>query len=104
VVLVGDAAHGMPPLMAQGTNQGFEDAAAIAEAIAQIAKQNHWQNLDKITATFKKYEQLRRPLMASIQQATMKGVLWSETERQAYNQQVYCRNFEQILTTLFNRE
>ena len=36
LVLVGDAAHGMPPFAAQGANQGFEDAALISTLISNI--------------------------------------------------------------------
>ena len=35
VVLVGDAIHACPPTMAQGAAQGLEDAAVLAELIAQ---------------------------------------------------------------------
>ncbi|NRQ38727.1 FAD-dependent monooxygenase [Nonomuraea sp. NN258] len=33
-VLLGDAAHGMPPVGAQGTNQGLEDVAALLDCLA----------------------------------------------------------------------
>ncbi|MEV4063180.1 FAD-dependent oxidoreductase [Nonomuraea dietziae] len=32
-VLLGDAAHGMPPVMAQGTNQALEDVAALLDCL-----------------------------------------------------------------------
>jgi 2-polyprenyl-6-methoxyphenol hydroxylase-like FAD-dependent oxidoreductase len=101
VVLVGDAAHGMPPFIAQGANQGLEDALAVTTLIAKIAQENNWDDIQAITQAFEKYEQLRRPLMVRIQQATLKRVSYSsEKERQEYNQQVYCRNFDQVIEAL----
>jgi 2-polyprenyl-6-methoxyphenol hydroxylase-like FAD-dependent oxidoreductase len=101
VVLVGDAAHGMPPFMAQGANQGLEDALTVVTLIAKIAQENHWDNTQALAQAFEKYEQLRRPLMVHIQQATLKPMSYrSEQERQEYNQQVYCRNFEQVIEAL----
>ncbi|AFZ21614.1 FAD-dependent oxidoreductase [Allocoleopsis franciscana] len=101
VVLVGDAAHGMPPFMAQGANQGLEDALAVVTLIAKIAQENNWDNTQALTQAFEKYEQLRRPFMVRIQQATLKPMSYrSEKDRQEYNQQVYCRNFEQVIEAL----
>ncbi|HEY9611842.1 NAD(P)/FAD-dependent oxidoreductase [Allocoleopsis sp.] len=101
VVLVGDAAHGMPPFMAQGANQGLEDALTVATLIAKIAEGNDWDNIPAIARAFEKYEQLRRPLMVRVQQATLKSIPYkAEKERQEYNQQLYCRNFDQVIEAL----
>ena len=101
VVLVGDAAHGMPPFAAQGANQGLEDAAVISTLIADLAKHNDLDNTDAISAAFLKYERLRRPMMQIVQEATMKRYLFSsERELQDYSKQVYARNLEEIITAL----
>ncbi len=101
VVLVGDAAHGMPPFIAQGANQGLEDALAVATLIGKIAGDNKWDDTQAIAQAFEKYEQFRRPFMVRIQQATLKRVSYrAEKERQEYNQQVYCRNFDQVIEAL----
>ncbi|MBN3952162.1 MAG: FAD-dependent monooxygenase [Nostoc sp. NMS7] len=98
IVLVGDAAHGMPPFMAQGANQGFEDALLIATLIAKIAEENNWDNTQAIATAFEKYECLRRPLMAYVQEATLKSSPYSsDKEWQEYGEQVYCPNFDQLI-------
>lgn len=99
IVLAGDAAHGMPPFMAQGANQGLEDAMTIATLIANISDKNYWNNLQIISEVFDKYEQNRRPFMAYIQQATLTRFKVSEKASQEYSQTVYCRDFEQILSS-----
>ncbi|MBD2343774.1 FAD-dependent oxidoreductase [Anabaena subtropica] len=102
VVLVGDAAHGMPPFMAQGANQGLEDALIVATLIAKIAKDNHWQDRQAIETAFQKYESLRRPLMAYVQQATLRRLPYSsDKDWEEYGQQLYRRNFDQTLESLF---
>jgi 2-polyprenyl-6-methoxyphenol hydroxylase-like FAD-dependent oxidoreductase len=35
MVLIGDAAHGFPPLMAQGAAMAIEDAVALAESLGR---------------------------------------------------------------------
>ncbi|NES67265.1 MAG: FAD-dependent monooxygenase, partial [Okeania sp. SIO2D1] len=101
VVLAGDAAHGMPPFMAQGANQGLEDAAVMATLVAEIGKQNQWDDIAAIEAAFSKYESLRRPVMELVQQATLtREPLSSEEYGQEYAQKVYARNIEEIMQTL----
>lgn len=100
VVLVGDAAHGMPPFMAQGANQGFEDALAVVTLIADIRDKHHWDDTQAINKAFEKYERLRRPFMVRIQKATLERFDRSEKEWEEYAQQVYHRNFEQVLEAL----
>ncbi|MCL6751544.1 FAD-dependent monooxygenase, partial [Nostoc sp. CCCryo 231-06] len=101
IVLVGDAAHGMPPFLAQGANQGFEDALIVTTLITKIAQENNWDNLEAIAKAFEKYEHLRRPLIAYVQEATLKrSPHSSDKELQEFNQQVYRRNFDQIIEAL----
>ncbi|MEC4814395.1 MAG: FAD-dependent monooxygenase, partial [Scytonema sp. PMC 1069.18] len=101
VILVGDAAHGMPPFMAQGANQGLEDALVVATLIANIAKNNNWDDKQAIAQAFEKYEYLRRPFMVRVQQATLKQTLSnSQKEQQEYSQQIYSRNLDQIIEAL----
>jgi 2-polyprenyl-6-methoxyphenol hydroxylase-like FAD-dependent oxidoreductase len=101
VVLVGDAAHGMPPFMAQGANQGLEDAMVITTLITNIAQENNWDNQQAIASAFDKYERLRRPFMEYIQQATLTHFPDSSDQAwQEYSDKVYTRNFEQIIAGL----
>lgn len=102
VVLVGDAAHGMPPFMAQGTNQGFEDAMVVATLLmTNIAKENNWNNKQAIASAFEKYENLRRPFMEYVQEATLTQFPQSSTQAwQEYNEKVYTRDFEQVIAGL----
>ncbi|MBD2198494.1 MULTISPECIES: FAD-dependent oxidoreductase [Calothrix] len=101
VVLVGDAAHGMPPFMAQGANQGLEDAMVMTTLITNIAQENHWHNQQAIASAFDKYERLRRPFMEYIQQATLTQFPHSSNQAwQEYSNKVYRRNFEQITSEL----
>jgi len=100
VVLVGDAAHGMPPFMGQGANQGLEDAMVITTLITNIAKKNNWDD-HAIASAFEKYERLRRPWIEYIQQATLTQFPNSSDQaRQEYNQKVFTRDFDQIIAEL----
>ena len=101
VVLVGDAAHGMPPFLAQGVNQGFEDAAAVVAAIEQVQQQGQWGDEGAIASLFRQYEQLRRPVMARVQKLTLtEKARWSAEQLEDYNQWIFGRELLQDLKTL----
>ncbi len=100
VVLVGDAAHGMPPFAAQGANQGFEDAALISTLITKIIGNNALDDENMIVNEFSKYEQIRRPFMMKIQEATMKNHGWLQEEWDNYSDLVYRRDLEQLISNL----
>ena len=89
LVLVGDAAHGMPPFAAQGANQGLEDAALIGTAIANIIQHHDLDKQEMIDRQFSKYEQLRRPLVEKVQEATMHNHNWSQEQWEKYSDATY---------------
>lgn len=60
VALVGEAAHALPPIGAQGLNLGFRDAAAIAEVVAEAGRAD--PGAAAVTA---RYEARRRGDVAS---------------------------------------
>jgi len=57
VALVGEAAHVMPPIGAQGLNLGLRDAATIAELAAVAHQAGHDPGADKLIA---RYDEMRR--------------------------------------------
>ena len=99
VVLVGDAAHGMPPYMGQGANQGLEDALVIATSVAKIRDRHDWDDVQAIDRAFETYEQFRRPMMTYIQKVTLDLYDQSDDARQEYEQRVYRRDVDQLLGT-----
>nr|WP_221383399.1 FAD-dependent monooxygenase [Actinoplanes polyasparticus] len=65
VTLAGDAAHPMLPFLAQGANQGIEDAMTLAGCLSQAT-------FSDATLALQRYEQLRRPRVSAIQQYSAK--------------------------------
>ncbi|KAI9359919.1 hypothetical protein DFJ73DRAFT_957285 [Zopfochytrium polystomum] len=64
VVLIGDAAHGMPPHLGQGLTMAYGDAAVLAEALAKFPTDH--------TRAFKLYNKLRVPQDHSMSDRTHK--------------------------------
>lgn len=91
VVLVGDAAHAMPPFMAQGANQGFEDAAVIVTLIAKLIQGNGLDEESEIANIFEKYEQIRRSFAGQVQTATMNSHQWTQQQWDDFNEILHRR-------------
>lgn len=60
VTLLGDAAHAMPPFLAQGAAQAIEDAVVLAQCL---------KDAGDIPAALRRYEGLRIPRTAKVQRA-----------------------------------
>jgi len=60
VTLLGDAAHAMPPFLAQGAAQAIEDAVVLAQCL---------KGADDVPAALRRYESLRIPRTAKVQTA-----------------------------------
>lgn len=97
-VLVGDAAHGMPPFMAQGANQGLEDAAVIGTYIAQLIKNNGLDDQVAISNAFHQYEKIRRPLMEKVQSGTMNCNRWSQAQWDQFKEILHRREYPSSIT------
>lgn len=64
VVLVGDAAHAMPPFLGQGANQAVADAYCLGERLAELEAGGHGGDLEK---ALRSYEATRKPAVTAIQ-------------------------------------
>ena len=62
IALVGEAAHVVPPIGAQGLNLGFRDAATLAEIVAEARRQGLDPGAPEVLA---RYEAARRPDVTS---------------------------------------
>lgn len=74
--LVGDAAHVMPPALAQGANQSLEDAWVLAQTLSD----------DDVTASLRRYESARRRRVAAVSRlavlaTTQQGRPWTRVSR-----------------------
>lgn len=56
IILVGDAAHAIPPTVAQGANQAFEDVRSLATLLSRLSDK---VPLDKAAAKWQAYRQAR---------------------------------------------
>jgi salicylate hydroxylase len=65
IALLGDAAHAMLPFAAQGAGMAIEDAAVLAECLAE----GQVENATGVAAALKRYARLRGPRVAAVQRA-----------------------------------
>jgi salicylate hydroxylase len=72
VVLCGDAAHPMIPVVAQGANQSFEDAWRLAEQLRDVARSG---DAAGIPAAIARFSRERAPHVAHIQREARRRIL-----------------------------
>ena len=68
VVVIGDAAHAMIPHSASGGNSAIEDAACLGECLDWA-----FRNAEPIALATKVYEELRKPRVERMQEASREG-------------------------------
>ena len=68
VVLVGDAAHAMPPFLGQGANQAMQDAYVLAKCLATCGADI--KNPSKVNEALQSYSNTRRPPTEAIMNAS----------------------------------
>jgi FAD-dependent urate hydroxylase len=81
VTLLGDAAHTMPPTLAQGTNQALLDTMVLCEALSDFARRGkgvHTSNRD-LSSALRWYEDTRRRKVKAVSWVTTQQVSRSES-------------------------
>src|SRR4051812_6828754 len=66
VLLIGDAAHAFPPLLAQGAAMAIEDAVALAQLLAEVSD---------IEEVLRLYESKRRPRLETMRAAVRRRTI-----------------------------
>jgi FAD-dependent urate hydroxylase len=81
VTLLGDAAHTMPPTLAQGTNQALLDTMVLCKALSDFVKgRNGLRGNDRdLSSALRWYENTRRRKVKAVSWVTMQQVSRSES-------------------------
>jgi FAD-dependent urate hydroxylase len=80
VTLLGDAAHTMPPTLAQGTNQALLDTMVLCRALSDLRDGSDGSNgSDDISAALRRYENTRRRSVKAVSWLTMQQVSRAES-------------------------
>lgn len=76
VTLVGDAAHTMPPTLAQGTNQALLDTMVLCKALSD---HRHKSNDGDVSSALRRYEKTRRHRVMAVSRVASLQVAHSES-------------------------
>ncbi len=66
VTLLGDAAHMMPPILAQGTNQALLDTMVLCKALSDFRKRNPNGSNGDLSSALRWYEKTRRRRVTAV--------------------------------------
>jgi FAD-dependent urate hydroxylase len=75
VTLLGDAAHTMPPILAQGTNQALLDTMVLRKALADFCNGGDGD----LSSALRQYEKTRRRRLSAVSWVTSRQMSQSET-------------------------
>jgi FAD-dependent urate hydroxylase len=78
VTLLGDAAHTMPPILAQGTNQALLDTMVLCKAIADFQNPAIGSTGD-LSGALRRYEKTRRRRLSAVSWVTSRQLSQSES-------------------------
>ncbi len=78
VTLLGDAAHTMPPILAQGTNQALLDTMVLCKALSDLRKGPNGGNGD-LAGALRSYEKIRRRRLSAVSWVTSRQMSQSES-------------------------
>jgi FAD-dependent urate hydroxylase len=75
VTLLGDAAHTMPPILAQGTNQALLDTMVLRKALADFSNGGNGD----LSSALRRYEKTRRRRLSAVSWVTSRQMSQNET-------------------------
>ncbi|HTI77590.1 MAG TPA: NAD(P)/FAD-dependent oxidoreductase [Mycobacterium sp.] len=78
VTLLGDAAHTMPPVLAQGTNQALLDTMVLRKALSSASNVSVTARKADVCAALRRYERTRRRRLTSVSWLTSRQQAQSE--------------------------
>jgi FAD-dependent urate hydroxylase len=78
VTLLGDAAHTMPPILAQGTNQALLDTMVLCKALSDFRDGADGSNGD-LSSALRSYEKTRRRRLSAVSWVTSRQMSQSES-------------------------
>jgi len=78
VTLLGDAAHTMPPILAQGTNQALLDTMVLCKALSDFRNGASGGNAD-LSSALRWYEKTRRRRLSAVSWVTSRQMSQSES-------------------------
>jgi FAD-dependent urate hydroxylase len=79
VTLLGDAAHTMPPTLAQGTNQALLDTMVLCKALSDFLDDGHGLPSGDLSSALRWYEDTRRRKVKAVSWVTTQQVSRGET-------------------------
>jgi FAD-dependent urate hydroxylase len=78
VTLLGDAAHTMPPILAQGTNQALLDTMVLCKAVSDLQNGASGSTGD-LSSALRRYEKTRRRRLSAVSWVTSRQMSQSES-------------------------